>query len=224
MKRRATVVALGVGMLVLTTAPVEGQLFNFPDYAVLSVDGGASTFVASSYGRGLNDESGKLNAVSAMAGKTSSGVSFQGGFGYIDGVGDSEWTLGGAASYDLLSGSSPAQVSLQGGVGWMQFGGLGLVDDITMLRFPIGVAIKGNVSSSAANVTPWVMPRLNVIRLSAGGVSTTETDFGASGGVSVTMPSGFGVHAALDLLRVDAAGASAQQLMFGVGAHYVLGR
>ena len=229
MKRRATVAAFGLGMFMLSTAPVEGQLFNFPDYAVPSFDGGASTFVAGSYGRGLNDESGKLNAVSAIVGRTTSGLSFQGGFGYIDGVGDSEWTLGGAAGYDLLSDASPAQLTLQGGIGWMQLSDpTGLIGDITLLRFPVGVALKGNIDSSSASVTPWVMPRLNMVRFSSDGGSTTQTDFGASAGVGITMPSGFGVHAALDLLAVSvdvgSASETQQQLRFGLGAHYMLGR
>src|SRR5688500_20185414 len=79
MKRRAAVAGFGVGMLMLTAAPVEGQLFNFPDYAVPSSDGVASTFVATSYGRGLNDDAGKLNSVSAMVGRSMSDLSFQGG-------------------------------------------------------------------------------------------------------------------------------------------------
>lgn len=221
MKRRATVVALGLGMFMLGTAPVSGQLFYFPDYAVPSMDGAASTFVAGSYGRGLNDNSGKLNAVSATVGRTTSSVSFVGGFGYIDGgLAESEWTLGGAAGYDLLSGTAPAQLTLQAGIGWMQLSGGGLIPDVTMLRFPVGVAVKGNIESTSATVTPWAMPRLNILRASADGASTTDTHLGGSAGVTVTMPSGFGIHAALDYLAVE----SAEQLTFGVGAHYVLGR
>ena len=222
MKRRATVVALALGLLGLTTAPVSGQMFYFPDYAIPSAGGSASTFVAGAYGRGLNDNSGKLNAVSASVGRSGSGVSFVGGFGFIDGgiAGDNEWTLGGTAGYDLLSGSAPAQLSLQAGLGWMQLSGGGVIPDITMLRFPVGVAIKGNIQSASATVTPWAMPRLNILRASADGASNTQTDFGGSAGVTVTMTSGFGIHAAIDYLAIE----NAEQVMFGVGAHYMLGR
>jgi len=225
MKRRAAA-AFGVGMLMLTVAPVEGQLFNFPDYAIPSFDG-TSTFVATSYGRGLNDEAGKLNSVSATVGRSTSGLSLQAGVGYIDGVADSEWTLGGAAAYNLLGVDSPAQVGLQAGLGWMQLGDpTGTVGDVTMLRVPVGVVVRGEMGSASMRISPWVMPRLNIMRLSSGGFSTTETDFGASAGVGLTMPSGFGIHAALDFLAVSVEGApeTAEQLRFGVGAHYLLGR
>ena len=54
-----------------------------------------------------------------------------------------------------------------------------------------------------------------------GRASTTETDFGASAGVGLTMPSGLGIHAALDLLAVSVEGApGTEQLRFGIGAHY----
>jgi hypothetical protein len=226
MKRRAAVLVLGVGMLMLTTAPVEGQLFNHPDYAIPSFDGGSSTFVATSYGRGLNDDSGKLNAFSATVGRSTSGLSFQAGVGYIDNVVESEWTLGGAAGYSVLGGDAPAQVGIQAGLGWMQLGDpTGTVGDITLLRFPVGVVVRGDMGSSSLQVSPWVMPRLNIMRLSAEGASTTETDFGASAGVGLTMPSGLGIHAALDLLAVSVEGApGTEQLRFGIGAHYVLGR
>jgi hypothetical protein len=102
----------------------------------------------------------------------------------------------------------------------------GIVGDITLMRFPVGVVVKGDMGSSSLQVSPWVMPRLNIMRLSADGAGTTETDFGASAGVGLTMPSGFGIHAALDLLAVSVEGApeTQQQLRFGIGAHYVLGR
>lgn len=224
MKRRATVAVLGLSLFGLSTAPVSGQLFNFPDYALLSADAAPSTFVSGSYGRGLNENSGKLNAVSAMVGRSQGAFSFAGGFGYIDNPLDSEWTLGGSASYDLLGASAPAQLALQAGLGWIKLSTGGLTDDITMLRLPLGLAVKGNLSSSSAKITPWVMPRLNIVRASAGGASTTETDLGASAGIAVSMPSGFGVHAAFDVLHVSAGGASMQQYVFGVGAHYMLGR
>jgi hypothetical protein len=102
----------------------------------------------------------------------------------------------------------------------------GTIEDITMMRFPVGVVVRGDMGGTSMRVSPWVMPRLNIMRLSSGGVSTTETDFGASAGVGLTMPSGFGVHAALHLLAVSVEGApeTSQQLRFGIGAHYVLGR
>ena len=77
--------------------------------------------------------------------------------------------------------------------------------------------LSRRIEGESASVTPWVMPRLNIARISGGGSSDTEADFGASAGVGVTMTNGFGLHAALDFL------ASNRTVWFvGVGAHYVI--
>jgi 3D (Asp-Asp-Asp) domain-containing protein len=44
-----------------------------------------------------------------------------------------------------------------------------------------------------------------------------ETDFGASGGLGFTTASGFGVHAAIDLLAADP-----NIWTLGAGVHYVI--
>jgi hypothetical protein len=49
------------------------------------------------------------------------------------------------------------------------------------------------------------------------GTSATSTDFGVSGGVALTLPSGLGFHTALDLLAADE-----NAWLIGVGAHYMI--
>ena len=203
--------------LVATAAPVQAQLFFFPDYAAPSAFGTPSTFIAATYGRGLNDASGKLDAYGAVVGRTGMGQRFTilGGAGLVDGP-ESELTFGGAIGADLLQPASTTQVSVQGGIGY--FGvDVGGGETLTTLRFPIGVALKTMVEGPTANVMPFVMPKVNISRASLAGTSATETDFGASGGVSVTLPSGFGVHSAIDVL-------AAEETIWtiGVGAHYLL--
>jgi hypothetical protein len=61
------------------------------------------------------------------------------------------------------------------------------------------------------------MPRVDIQRASASGVSATDTEFGVSAGFGVTLPSGFGVHSALDLLAEDTS-----VWVLGVGVHYVM--
>ena len=216
MKRPATALAFGLGMVLMTAASADAQLWFFPDYAVPSAFGTPSSFVAGTYGRGLNDVSGKLNAYGLIVGRTGLGerISVMAGAGLIDDV-ESEWTIGGSVGVDVLEADATTQLSVQGGVGWLDVDFLG--ETLTTLRFPIGVALKRRIEGESASVTPWVMPRLNISRVSGLGSSDTEADFGASAGVGVTMTSGFGLHAALDVLA-----ANSTVWFVGVGAHYVI--
>ena len=192
---------LTVGCLLVAAAPASAQMWFFPDFAVPSVGpNGPATFLAGTYGRGLNTASGEADAIGGVIGRTTEGASFLGGGGIVMADGSNEVTLGGAVGVDVANGES-ATVSVQGGIGWMS------ID-----------AFTGSVQSPEALITPWVMPRLNISRFSGGGESQTETDIGASAGVSFTFASGFGVHTALDLLLSDS-----NLWYFGGGVHYLLG-
>lgn len=215
MKRAVTALGVATALLIAVAPALEAQSFFFPDYALPSMADQPTGFLAASYGRGLNDASGKVDAYGVAYGRSMESFSFALNMGAADLV-DTEITAGGSIAVDVMQGES-ATISLQGGVGWISFDVL--TTSTTSLRFPIGVAIKGAVESPEARITPWVMPRLNVARTSAGGASTTSTDFGASGGVGFTFASGFGVHTALDVLVRD----GGQPWTFMMGAHYVLG-
>ncbi|HUF76379.1 MAG TPA: hypothetical protein VMM35_08875 [Longimicrobiales bacterium] len=203
---------LTIGLAMIAAVPVEAQLFNFPNYAVPT--GAPATFIGAGYGTGLNDASGKLDAYGAAVGRTGIGnrATVAASLGMIDSAPDSEWTFGGLVGFDVLPAGGSAQVTLQAGVGHMSPG------DLTFLQFPIGVALKGLMEGPTANVEPWVMPRLHYSRVSANGSSASSTDFGVSGGFSVTLPSGLGVHTALDLTAVD----PDNVWMLGVGLHYMI--
>lgn len=187
-------------------------MWNFPDYAVPSAVDGPSTFIAATYGRGLNQRSGEQDAFGGVVGRTGEQVSFLGGIGLVSGALDDDLTLGGAVGVDVMQGES-ATFTVQGGIGWMSPG------DFTLLRFPIGFAIKGLVETTEAQIVPWAMPRLDIRRVSLNDASDTETDLGASAGVSFTFPGGFGVHTALDVVLAD----GGDPWLFGIGGHYVIG-
>lgn len=213
MKKQALGLLAGLALLLVTALPASAQLWFFPDYAVPSAIDGPSTWIAGSYGRGLNDASGKLDAIGAFAGRTGESASFMGGLAIVTGGASDEITAGGSIGFDIMQGES-ATIGLQGGFGWMS------PDGGTLLRFPIGVAIKGAAQSPEALIVPWIMPRLNITRVSSDLFgSDTETDFGASAGVSFTFNGGFGVHTALDILL----GTGAESWLFGMGGHYILG-
>jgi len=201
----------------MTAAPADAQLWGFPDHAVPSAFGTPSRFVAGTYGRyDFTDTADLLNAYALTVGGTGLGerVSVTAGVGVI-GDGESEWTLGGSVGVDVLEADATTQVSLQGGVGWLTVDVF--TEAVTSLRFPIGVALKRRIDVESVSVTPWVMPRVNIIRKSLAGRSATEMDLGVSAGVGVTMASGFGAHAALDVLAANSA-----IWALGVGAHYVI--
>ncbi len=211
MWQRISGLALAFGLLLVMALPASAQLWDFPFYALPSVNGEPSTFLAATYGRGLNENSGQADAYGAVVGRTAEAASFMGGLGFVDGGGDSELTLGASVGVDLVEGES-ATVAFNGGFGWIGPG------DATFLRFPLGIAIKGYAQSPEAAIAPWVMPRLEIIRVSASGFSSTETELGASAGVGFTFPSGFGIHTAVDALFADNT-----IWLFGIGGHYVVG-
>lgn len=222
MRRLATVAALGLGMAIVGVAPADAQLFNYPVYSAPSSVGGPFTFVAASYGGGLNDVSGKNNAIGAAVGRTGIGdrvtVVGAGALIFIDDPADDEVTLSGAVGVDVLPADAGAQVALNAGLGWMSPG------DLTLLHIPVGVSLGTTIEGSSANVNPWIMPRISFNRRSGDLIeSNTDTDFGVSGGVAINLPSGIGFHAALDVLIVDdVSGDSTGSWLFGGGVHYII--
>jgi hypothetical protein len=202
---------LTLGLLTATAVSVEAQLAFFPVDALPS--GSPATFFGATYGRGMNDASGKLDAYGAFIGRTGVGnrATLAAGVGMIDAA-ESEWTFGGAVGVDVLPAGGSAQLSLQTGLGYFS-----PVTDVSTMHIPVGVALKGMVEGPTADVQPWVMPRLSIIRTSVGDFSDTSTEFGVSGGVAVTLPSGFGFHTSVDVLAADAT-----QWLLGVGVHYLM--
>lgn len=211
MQHRAKGFVLALGLLSFTALPASAQMWGFPDYAVPSATTGPATFLAGTYGRGLNDASGKLDAFGAVLGRTGEVLSFMGGVGMVSGGADDEITVGGAVGADVVHGES-ATLALQGGVGWMDSG------NTTMWRFPLGVAVKGYWESPEATIAPWVLPKLNISRVSNDFLENTETDFGTSVGVAFGFASGFGVHTALDVIFAEN-----EVWTYGIGGHYILG-
>ncbi len=192
--KRASLLAMG---LLAAAVPVEAQMFNFPDYSIRS--GAPATVIATHYGRGLNDNSGKLNAFGLIVARSGIGGRFsaRAGLGMVDANPDNEITFGGAIQARFTEATSPTSLAVLAGIGYMK------VDPFTFTRFPIGVSVGRNIVGESATVSPWVMPRLDISRASASGLSTTETNFGASGGVTVIMTSGLGFHFALDMVAGD---------------------
>jgi hypothetical protein len=189
---------LVIGLLAWGTNSAHAQLFNFPFTTLRS--GVSATTIVAIFGRGLNEDSGKLSAFGVTVARSGIGgrFSIRGGAGLVDSTPDSEMTFGGAVQARLSPATSPTALVVLAGVGYMK------VDPVTLTRFPIGIGLtRVFTASSGTTISPGVTPRLEIGRASAGGVSTTETDFGASGGVTVRLPSGLGFGVQLDLTASD---------------------
>jgi hypothetical protein len=134
-----------------------------------------------------------------------------------DGPGSSDVSVGASLNLKLFGGPLvPLSVTLQGGIGYAK-PDLGLLPgDETELRFPVGLGFALTIPNPALAIRPWLAPRVDIVKVSSGGVSNTETNFGLGGGVELNLLNGFGLHAAYDRVFVDGGDPSA----FGLGAHY----
>ena len=196
----------------LVATPAMGQLLNHPVQALPTGDAAGTTLFRAQSARGLNDNSGKQNSFAVGVGRAMERVSFMGMAGYVASDTD-KLTLGGNVAVHLLSDdSTPVQVSVQGGFGWVKFD-----DPETVTSFPIGVAIQGRPSGNATTVTPWVMPRLDITHSSQ--FSSTETNFGVAAGLSVNSEVGAGAHLAIDWAN----GEFLDPIRFAIGVHYTVG-
>ncbi|HET6778721.1 MAG TPA: hypothetical protein VFH26_07510 [Gemmatimonadales bacterium] len=163
------------------------------------------------------------------AGKgTAFGVSGRAGFGPFgatamlatfnpEGAGDNDLSVGATLNYKVFGGPLiPLSVTLQGGIGYSK-PDIGLLPgDEDELRFPVGLGFALTIPNPMVAIQPWLAPRLDITRVSGGGLSDTETAFGLSGGVELNLLGGFGVHAAYDRVFADGGDPG----IFGFGAHY----
>jgi hypothetical protein len=135
-----------------------------------------------------------------------------------EGPSGSELSVGGTLNYKVFGGPLiPLSVTLQGGIGYSKpEAGFLPTEDINEFRFPVGVGLALTIPNPALAIKPWIAPRLDIVRTSAGGASSTDSNFGLGGGIELNTLSGFGVHAAYDRVFLDGSDPS----VFGVGAHY----
>ena len=142
-----------------------------------------------------------------------------------DGPPGSELSVGATLNYKMFGGPLiPVSVTLQGGIGYAK-PDAGLLpapppgsggQDITELRFPVGIGLALTIPNPALAIKPWIAPRIDIVRSSGGGQSNTDSNFGLSGGLELNLLSGLGVQAAYDRVFIDGGDPS----VFGLGAHY----
>ena len=196
-------------------APLQAQLTGIVTYAVPVGGEAPATHLSGEFGRGLNDDSGKLNAFAITAGRT--GIGGRGsvfvGASMLDADPDSEYSFGLAGAVGVSQPTSATQISVQAGVGYMS-----PVDDVTIWTVPVGIALGQSMPQGDNSLNYWVMPRLHMTRVAISGFDIEmETDFGASCGLGFTTASGFGVHAGIDLVAADP-----NIWTVGAGVHYAI--
>ncbi|MGH7510093.1 MAG: hypothetical protein ACREMZ_11590 [Gemmatimonadales bacterium] len=214
MHRVIASVALLLGMAVARSA--GAQVHGIPVY-----NSGIPTGIAIYGDIGFPNEAagkGTALAVSGRAGFGPLGATAMLSTFNPDGPGESNLSVGGTLNYKIFGGPLiPLSVTLQGGIGYSK-PDVGLLpgSDVSELRFPVGLGFALTIPNPALAIRPWIAPRLDIVRRSAGGSSDTENNFGLGGGLELNTLSGFGVHAAYDRVFLDGGDPS----VFGLGAHY----
>ncbi|HEY7481546.1 MAG TPA: hypothetical protein VH680_13615 [Gemmatimonadales bacterium] len=136
-----------------------------------------------------------------------------------DGPGDADLSVGATLNYRVFGGPLvPLAVTLQGGIGYAkpEIGTLPN-ENVTQLRFPVGVGFTLTIPNPALALKPWLAPRIDIVRVSGDGFDAqTDTEFALSGGIELNTLGGFGVHASYDALFAEGGTPG----VFGVGAHY----
>jgi hypothetical protein len=209
---RGLILAAG---LIAAATPAQAQLTGIVNYAIPVGGEMPTTHLVGEFGRGLNEDSGKLNAFAVAAGRT--GVGGRGsvfvGASMLDAPVESIYSFGLVGAVGVSQPTAPTQISVQAGVGYSS-----PTDGLTIWSVPVGIALARSTPQGSGNLNYWVMPRVHMTRAALEGFdSEMETDFGASGGLGFTTASGFGVHAAIDLLAMDP-----NIFTLGAGVHYVI--
>ena len=175
MRKTGFVFSIAVAALLVAT-PAMGQLLNYPITALPAGDADGATSIGAGWGRGLNEDSGKLNAFGAAVTRAAETVSYQFAGAYVN---SSDIALKGTLAYNALA----ENIGIQGGIEWKS------PDAGTQMNFPIGISFSGGSES----VTYSVMPRVQFTRTSASSATTTDTDFGASAGIGFVTEGGVGL-------------------------------
>lgn len=193
-------VKLSVAALALSLAatPAAAQLAGQPVYAIPK-----GTGVSINADFGISIDPGSFNTAAARVTLGMPMIRFQAGFepNMLD-AGESQLAVG--AAFSLMP--MPVSLAIQAGLGYGM--------DSEAMTIPVGVVIGLNVPSVAMSVDPWIFPQIRHVRVDVLGTTASNTDFGLSAGVNVSLPAGIGGHLALDYDNASEA------ITAGIGLHY----
>jgi hypothetical protein len=197
--------------LALVAAPASAQLAGLP---VVYNPAGTGVTIGGMFGRGLNNDSGKLNSAGGMITIGLPMFWVGAGASYFDFDVLKDISFGGQAGYKLpLPPSTPVSVAIVAGASYMS-NDLG-AGSLKTLFIPAGAAISINVPSTSVAISPWASPQFRYMRVS-NGTSVSNSSWGVSGGVGIGLPMGVGFDLALDY------DGETKAMVGGVGLHYTI--
>ncbi len=194
-----------VAALVGATSSAAAQAFGLP----IVTSGGASGFsVGGEYAK-ANADAGDRRTIGAHASLGLGLIAVRAMVSHST-VGDETiWSTGGTATVQVMGGPFiPFRVLLQGGVGRWEIG------DAEMTRVPVAIGFGATIPNPAFAIKPWVAPRVEVVRMRVGGYTGTDTEFGISGGIDLTLLNGVTLRGAYD--RIFREGLKPAILSFGI--------
>ena len=207
-----SVAALAAGMF---AAPASAQLVNFP--VVVSPHGAQQRAfgIAGLYGKGLNDDSGKLTSIGGAAGIALGGFAIRAGVVSVKN-GSSEISFGGNVEFAFVKGG-PLALSA--------FAGYGKLNNVLKMNVPFGVGIGFSPAMSGGGAFEiWAAPsgRLQQLDEALLPGSSSAFGFGVSGGARYTLAMGLGLGVSIDYQSIDLAdvGSSTTSTLFGAGVFY----
>jgi hypothetical protein len=185
-------ILLTLGLAASITTAAEGQALGMP-----VVNNGAPTGLT--IGADVGFPNSDYGSGTAIAGRAALGLGFFGVSGqlshYSPKDGDGVWSPAVAASLRLLGGPLvPFRIMLQGGVGTWSFG------DEHFTHVPLSLGFAATIPNPAFAIKPWIAPRLDMLHSDAGG---TNTEFGFSGGIDLSLINGMTIRAAYDHVSND---------------------
>ena len=198
MSKTGFVFSIAVAALLVAT-PAMGQLTNYPVTVLPAGDADGATSIGAGWGRGLNEDSGKLNAFGAAITRATETVSYQFAGAYVN---SSDIALKGTLAYNALA----ENIGIQGGIEWKS------PDAGTQMNFPIGISFSG----ASESISYSVMPRVQFTRTSASSATTTDTDFGASAGIGFVTEGGVGLALSGDWVS------GTSSILVGAAVYYAL--
>ncbi len=198
MRKTGFVLSIAVAALLVAT-PAMGQLTNYPVTVLPAGDADGATSIGAGWGRGLNEDSGKLNAFGVGITRAAETVSYQVAGAYVN---SSDIALRGTLAYNALA----ENIGIQGGIEWKS------PDAGTQMNFPIGISFSG----ASESISYSVMPRVQFTRTSASSATTTDTDFGASAGIGFVTEGGVGLALSGDWVS------GTSSILVGAAVYYAL--
>ncbi len=210
------ILGLAGAVMLATALPAAAQVRGLPVYNP-GVPTGIGIFGDIGFSN-ANAGKARTYAATGRAGFGPLGLTATLGIWDPSGATDSRTVAGATANLRVFGGGLlPISVTMQAGYGYLKLADSSAAGPAsTEQRFPIGVGVAVNIPTPAVSIKPWIAPRLDIVRAKVLGVSGTDTNFGASGGIEVNSLTGFGLQASYDWVRSSTTG---NRGIFAVGLH-----